>query len=341
MGIFDIINGASNAIGQFNGALGGGNQLVPPLEVDDNGIVGDGLDWLSEQFGGLGQIPANFLRNSYNPVAVRQAITGIPYGGTRPVNNINTQFNVVSNQSKDWRVRLVIDNGAINLTGVLAPLNKTAGLIFPYTPQIETSYLGEYEDVTPTHSNYSTPAYAKSRVGDITISADFSANDEAEAAYAMAAIHFFRTITKMYYANDGGKTGTPPPILKLNGYGDYMFKDVPVVCKSASITLPNDVDYVVSTPGDLANDRVNGKTDTLDKLFSKAGDRIKRSLPTILGGTRGGAGRVGAGDTVSYVPAKFTISSSYSVIYSRTKIAESFSLQRFASGDLTKNGGFI
>ena len=342
MGIFDVINGASNAIGQFSGALGGGNQLVPPLEVDDNGLIGDGFDWLSSQFGGLGTIPANLLKNSYNPVAVRQAITGVPFGGTRPINNINTQFNVSSKEQEDWRVRLTISNGKIPLTGILSPLSKSAGLIFPYTPQIETSYTADYEDVHPTHSNYNTPAYSKSKVGEITITADFTANDSEEASYAIAAIHFFRTITKMYYANDEGMNGSPPPILSLNGYGSYMFKNVPVVCRNASVTLPQDVDYVMANPGSLASASTSNKVDSLDALFSKTKDRINKSLPSFLRdkGTKNSTGPNKQND-YTWVPSKFSITSSFNVIYSRTGIANKFSLQKFASGDLTKNNGFI
>ena len=270
MGIFDVINGASNAIGQFSGALGGGNQLVPPLEVDDNGLIGDGFDWLSSQFGGLGAIPANLLRNSYNPVAVRQAITGVPTGGTRPINNINTQFNVSSKEQEDWRVRLILSDAAgIGFTGVMSPLSKHRGVIFPYTPQIETTYTAEYEDVHPTHSNYNTPAYSKSKVSDITITAEFTANDSEEASYALAVIHFFRTVTKMFYGNDGALNGSPPPILSLRGYGKYMFNNVPVVCKSAGITLPKEVDYVIASPGPLPTAGVSNKVDNLDSLFNK------------------------------------------------------------------------
>jgi hypothetical protein len=38
--------------------------------------------------------------------------------------------------------------------------------------------------------------------------------------------------------------GSPPPVIKLNGYGDYVFKNVPVVVTMFSVDLPNDVDYI-------------------------------------------------------------------------------------------------
>ena len=38
--------------------------------------------------------------------------------------------------------------------------------------------------------------------------------------------------------------GNPPIILKFNAYGDYVFKDIPVIIKSYSVDLPNGVDYI-------------------------------------------------------------------------------------------------
>jgi len=38
--------------------------------------------------------------------------------------------------------------------------------------------------------------------------------------------------------------GAPPPIILLNGYGDYVFKNVPCVIQSFSVDLPTDVDYI-------------------------------------------------------------------------------------------------
>jgi hypothetical protein len=38
--------------------------------------------------------------------------------------------------------------------------------------------------------------------------------------------------------------GNPPIILKFNAYGDYVFKDIPVIVKSYSCDLPQDVDYI-------------------------------------------------------------------------------------------------
>ena len=330
MGIFDIINGVTSSV---SGLIGGGaNQLVPPLEVDSgDSLVSDGFKWLKDQ-GEWGELAGTILGGAYSSIAVRSLISGVPPGGARPVNNINTQISS-SGDKMDWRLRLIIpsDSRISYASGPLAALKSTCGVLFPYTPQVEMTYTAEYDEMHPTHSNYATPAYNKSKVDNINVSAEFSANDASEAAYAMGVIHFFRTVTKMYFGNDGADNGRPPPILILKGYGTYMFNGIPVVCKSASITLPKEVDYVAagkSTEGEKVPE-ITGIS-ILDK-------RINNVLPKILGG------QVGSGSMkdVSYVPSSFQINCILQPIYSRTEIAERFSLKDFATGSLTRSGGFI
>lgn len=342
MGIFDIIQGVSSSINQFSGGQGS-NQLVPPLEVDDSGLIGDGFNWLKST-GDLGQIAGNLLQNTYTPVAIRRALTGLPYGGQRPVSNISTQFRIDNKEERDWRVKLEIPienpiSGSLGV-GPMAPLKKTMGVIFPYTPQIETHYTAEYEDLHPTHSNYVTPAYSKSKTDVITINADFSSNDADEAAYSMAVIHFFRTVTKMFYANDGADNGRPPPILILKAYGAYMFNDVPVVCKGANFSLPKDVDYVASVPGSSSGPGGFSSLKGIDLLSQQIKQRVDNILPKILGG-QGSSDRSIDQQEISYVPSQFSASIQLQPIYSRTAIAEMYSLKRFATGNLTRDGGFI
>lgn len=342
MALFDIIQGVSSSINQFSGGQGS-NQLVPPLEVDDSGLIGDGFNWLRDT-GDLGSIAAGLLQNTYTPVAIRRSLTGLPYGGQRPVNNISTRFSVENKEEKDWRVKLIIpiENPIYNQLGFgpLAPLSRSKGIIFPYTPQIETHYTAEYEDLHPTHSNYVTPAYSKSKTDTITISADFSSNDADEAAYSMAVMHFFRTVTKMFFANDDADNGRPPPILILQAYGAYMFPNIPVVCKSANFTLPKDVDYVSSVPGSAAGSGGISELKGIDLLTKRINEKVQNILPKILGG-QGSSNKPGSQDDISYVPTQFTANIQLQPIYSRTTIAETFSLKKFATGRLTKDGGFI
>jgi hypothetical protein len=97
--------------------------------------------------------------------------------------------------STDWRVKLTLANSAYYLynapdAGILAPLAKTNGVIFPYTPSINMNYSANYDPVDITHTNFKLFQYRNSAVGDISIQADFTAQDTKEANYLLAVIHF-------------------------------------------------------------------------------------------------------------------------------------------------------
>jgi hypothetical protein len=149
----------------------------------------------------------------------------------------------------DWRVKLSLPH-TLNLAGWMnAELTRTNGMIFPYTPQIVMSHSANYGSVKPTHSNYPFPAYQSSQPDNIQISGDFVVESESEGKYWVAAIHYLRSITKMAYGNTSNQ-GSPPPIVQLNGYGDYVFKNVPCVVVNFTVDLPMDVDYI-HVPGEV------------------------------------------------------------------------------------------
>src|SRR5690606_21922569 len=87
-------------------------------------------------------------------------------------------------------------------------------------------------------------AYTRTRAQQITISGQFVVQNTTEASYALAAIHFLRTIVKMNFGTTSSGAGTPPPVLILSAYGEYMFNDIPVLVQGYSVDFPPDVDYV-------------------------------------------------------------------------------------------------
>ena len=134
----------------------------------------------------------------------------------------------------------------IGQSDIFQPLNNTGGVLFPYTPQIQVTHKASYEMMNLVHTNYTTPAYQHSSVDNISIQGQFTANYPAEAEYVVAMLHFFRTVTKMFYGQDQ-LAGTPPPVLFLDGYGPYTFDHIPIVITSFDYSLPNDVDYISCT----------------------------------------------------------------------------------------------
>ena len=149
--------------------------------------------------------------------------------------------------NKDWRVSVSVPSRIQEYMmggSLLDPLKRTnMKCVFPYTPTVLVSHSANYNAMQPLHTNYPYYAYENSRVDQITITADFFVQNEAEAKYWIAMTHFFKTVTKMNYGKDDDR-GLPPPVCRLNGYGDYTFHNVPVIVTNFQFDLKKDVDYI-------------------------------------------------------------------------------------------------
>jgi hypothetical protein len=148
-------------------------------------------------------------------------------------------------------------------------------------------------------------AYENSRVETISITADFYCENSVDAAYWVAATHYLRSVTKMSFG-DSTDAGQPPPVVRLNGYGSYVFNNVPVVVKTFTMDLPKDVDYI--------SVEVGGITDV--------------------------DGQNRFGGKISYAPVKSTMTIQLMPIYSRTQ-QRTFSLDAFVNGNYLDDGGYI
>ena len=236
---------------------------------------------------------------------------------------------------EDWRVRLSLAPDAEYLyragnAGILAPLAATDGVIFPYTPLISINYAANYDQSTVVHSNYKIYQYSGSSVDQITISCDFTAQDTNEANYMLAVIHFFRSMTKMFYGQDQyPKPGTPPPLCYMFGLGGFQFEAHPLVITGFSYNLPNDVDYIRTTT------TVDSTAVTKNGYFETAGNG---RLPTgvLPGGVAAGPifKNDGGGFSPTYVPTKIQLSITCFPIVTRNQISNKFSLTDYATGAL-------
>ena len=248
----------------------------------------------------------------------------------------------------DWRVRITLAPMADGYlykvppeqAGILAPLQETDGVIFPYTPEISVSYAAKYDSPNPTHSNYLFPQYQSSAVEQISVLGDFTAQDTKEANYLLAVIHFFRTATKMFYGQDENpKPGVPPPILYLYGLGAYQFDNHPMVLTSFQYQLPNDVDYIratsfVTTPPGVNKSPLNPVNNTRavsDSRLQSNGNRISRNgLASPANFSQLPQGTV----QPTYVPTRIRIQLSFLPIVSRYDISQKFSFRDYATGKL-------
>lgn len=181
-----------------------------------------------------------------------KAIRSSRVPSTHPRAQTTTPGNWKPGPGYDWRVKLSLpSSGAYKIkegesadSYLLSELIKTDGFVFPYTPQVFITHSASYDKLSPTHSNYPFPIYENSAVDQFTITGDFTVENEAEGRYWIAANHYLRSVTKMSYGRSTTDAGAPPPVVKLNGYGDFVFPNVPVVIESYQLTLPQEVDYI-------------------------------------------------------------------------------------------------
>lgn len=127
--------------------------------------------------------------------------------------------------------------------GYGAPLAKTSGILFPYTPNISVAHQAEYGTYEIVHTNYQQPAYSKTRNPQIQVTANFINQTIEETAYTAGVIHFLRVVTKMEWGASSAP-GTPPPVLDFSAYGLVNFENVPVLVQGFNIIYEDGVDYV-------------------------------------------------------------------------------------------------
>ena len=251
--------------------------------------------------------------------------------------------------SNDWRARLSIANwSSFRNSPVLKPLKDAGGLIFPYTPDITIQSSATYEQIPTTHTNYTFQAYKNSDPGVISITAPMNVEDASQGLYWIAAVHYLRSLTKMFTGNDP-KAGNPPPVVMFNAYGNYVFKNVPVVITSFSCQLKSDCDYIgVNVVGSAAGE-IAGISDQVGGLAGALGGAIPgiSDITGAVGSIAGGVGQIAqlagtfglGGSTsggVAHVPTKSSFTVKLQPVYSRNS-ARNFSLDRFVQGGYLNN----
>jgi len=236
--------------------------------------------------------------------------------GAAPTKQIVSTGSFISSSNydgEDWRVRIHLPAQPSSFVNspILQPLVVSNGLVFPTTPQILVSHSANYNQMDPVHTNYPYQIYENSRVEDITISGEFPVENEQDGRYWIAAVHFCRSITKMFYG-EGDSQGQPPPRVALSGYGNFIFDRMPVVVKMFSIDLPANVDYikVPFSPSSLSSNSNQSQIQS---------------------------------DTFTYVPTLSNINITVAPAYSRDALRQ-FDLNSFVNGNYIGQktpGGFI
>jgi hypothetical protein len=271
-----------------------------------------------------------------SPASTRQNVASMFNYSTKT--NGPSPVLIYPNASNDWRVRISLAPNStyfyndpqntllsplVNETGTgVNPIagsignlfgsngSRRIGVVFPYTPQITVQHTANYTEQKLTHNNYTQYFYDNSQVEAISITSDFTVQNVNEGQYLLATIYFFRSLTKMFFGQDTttAMAGNPPPLVYLNGYGQYYLPNVPCIVRSFSHTMPQDVDYMdIPEPG-ITNTGYNPQFQNYR-----------------LNSTR--------------LPTTSQVTLSLQPVYSRLAQSQSFSLNDFAAGALVNPAG--
>lgn len=210
------------------------------------------------------------------------------------------------------------------LSGPLAPIAATGGLVFQYSPSITETIDVKYDSVgSVVHSNENFNVWAGTENRRISLAeVTFTADTEENAVYLVAAMQFFRVFSLSDFGR--GKTGRPPSPMWFSAYGRLMYERVPVLLKGASLEFPNNVDYVrIPTAG----------FSTSSNAATSTGISSVRD-PSALIRSVTGTQRDGGSDYV-WVPARMRVSGITLIVqHSPAYWKETFSLADFKSGGM-------
>jgi len=276
-------------------------------------------------------------------IGSRLAAAGLPLGGIfgRQESALPQQPSI-SSGTVDWAVTIGCPQFDQLMAGskILSVMSDKPykGVRFPTTPAVFMSHSASYDSRAVLHNNYPYYAYQNSQVDSMTINGNFPVMNKTDGQNWLATVHFLRTVTKMYYGR-GDNQGNPPPVCKLNGYGEHVFQNVPVIITNFTVDLRQDVDYI---PISLKS--------TKNETLVSGGDLSIENLPPLAGVEQGvtdnNAGIKKYGpiasqvevDGVTYVPTDSMITVQCIPVYSRNKISNKFNVKDFAAGNLAKDG---
>ena len=282
----------------------------------------------------LGKSVGTVAKGVFNRTLGRLFGAGLNKGAEKGLINSGTPQTAkwtTRNGATDWRVKLTIPSQSdlnnmffqnSNTTAnsqdykILGPLAETGGIVFPITPSVIIQHTANYSQLATTHANYPYYAYQNSEPANMTIVGEFPVQNQTDAAYWVGTIHFLRAVTKMFFGGNDGTRGNPPPILKLNGYGNHVFNNVPVIVTNFTCELRSDVDYISTAQGKKVFDY---ESEAAIKQDQNPRFDANSQIPE------------------TWAPSLSTITVQLQPIYSRDTV-KNFSMREFVSGRLSNFG---
>ena len=134
-------------------------------------------------------------------------------------------------------------------------------------------------------------------------------------------------------------------MLLFDAYGQYMFNQLPVIVKSFSVSLPNDVDYV---PVDLSNIQTYSGAQTRTNILGYSQLSVTPSINSFVNSANSTlmttklfkADLTNTKDGYVWLPAIFSITVDLTVQNTATRL-RAFNLDSFRTGELMKQGRWI
>lgn len=299
------------------------NDLPSPQEV-----INDSIETSNRNF--LNQVNSNSISENDLPDP-QQVLNNSIQNAPNIVNSesvTSSQSSGILNTQNDWRLRIKSKPGkeielygpANDVSNPLSILHKTNGILFPYTPNITISKELTYQELQTVHSIQDQYYFVRSPSQKLQIETFFTSQNEWEARYSFAVMHFFKS-HNMYFGDkeSNDKRGAPPPMLILDGYGDFMFNSLPIIITSVNIPLTNDVDYVpVSFSKDVSFNDFNLGIDIVQDTNSTDLGTLKRN----------------SSYNTAWVPTKFNLSLSIIIQNTPYRIKNDFKLSDLKTGKL-------
>ena len=366
-----LISGNPNLGGTGSAVSSGGFVTSDPNLEGDGSVVDPSINqssWAPIAGGGGGAAPVTGNGSSgFQSDSAASAPTNSPVTQTPTVGNsvsglpsqvgTSTAASSTVTVSSDMRIRLAALNPSAVYANspIMSILNQTGGMMFPYTPNITVTQGVDYMALQLVHSDTDYQAYTRTPSVKISINGKFTVQNLREGQYAMACIHFLRTVSKSYFGEKdaqatnnasspltnllntpisglmtpsssagGGNAGLPPPVLLFSGYGNLMFNRLRVILTNHSYTFDEGMDTVAIPIGG----------GSLSSFGSLLGGGLSGLSNLLGGGTSGGLVRI---------PAMFTISCDLTVIQTPQRMRQEFSFTDFANGTLmnSSDGGWI
>ena len=281
----------------------------------------------------FGQVVGGIGGDIYNRTLGRLFGAGLTRGAEGADKlNASARWNSRNNQT-DWRVKLTLPSdgqlrqvffGGSNT--IMRPLSSFNGIVFPLTPSVVIQHTASYNPMAMTHSNYPFYAYGHSEVSAITVIGDFPVQNYLDARHWVATLHFLRAVTKMFFGGaENSLKGNPPPILQLNGYGNHVFHNVPVIVTSFTVDLRNSVDYISTNQSGTFTDSRGNVSSSRQIDNSAITDDLSKTVsnPDV---------------NRTWAPTDSQFQVQLQPIYSRESVKK-FSMQEFVNGSLSNRDG--